>query len=117
MRNAHISEMRSNKQEIASAFKSVLGQDQFAYKEGTSTADALIICLHHWLKWLDEGADYVRVISIDFKKAVGSVSHNIICEKLKTLKINPYFTNWIICFLANRKQKVVVDGIETMYVR
>ncbi|CAB4035417.1 Hypothetical predicted protein, partial [Paramuricea clavata] len=49
------------KQEIASAFKSVVGQNKFAYKEGTSTTDALIMCLHHWLEWLDEGADYVRV--------------------------------------------------------
>jgi hypothetical protein len=46
-----------NKQEIASAFKSVVGHDQFTYKEETSATDALIICLHDWLKWLDEGAD------------------------------------------------------------
>ncbi len=104
------------KQEIASAFKSVIGRDQFAYKEGTNTTDALIMCLHHWLKWLDEGADSVRVISFDYKKAFDSVSHNIICEKLKTLEINPYTINWIISFLANRKQRVVVDGIETVYV-
>ena len=82
------------KQEIASAFKSVIGRDQFAYKEGTNTTDALIMCLHHWLKWLDEGADSVRVISFDYKKAFDSVSHNIICEKLKTLEINPYTINW-----------------------
>ena len=74
------------------------------------------MCLHHWLKWLDEGADSVRVISFDYKKAFDSVSHNIICEKLKTLEINPYTINWIISFLANRKQRVVVDGIETVYV-
>ncbi|CAB4043921.1 Hypothetical predicted protein, partial [Paramuricea clavata] len=49
-------------------------------------------------------------------KAFDSLSHKIICEKLKSLKINPYVANWIISFLANRKQKVVVDGIETMYV-
>ena len=102
------------KQEIASVFKSVVGRDQFAYKEGTNTTDALFTCLHHWLKWLDEGADSVRVISFD-KKAFDSVSHNIICQKLKTLELNPYITNWIISFLANRKQRVV-DGIETVYV-
>ena len=37
------------KQEIASAFKSVVEQNQFAYKGITSTSDALIMCLHHWL--------------------------------------------------------------------
>ena len=40
--------------------------------------------------------DCVRLISFDFKKAFDSVSDNIICEKLKTVKINPYITNWII---------------------
>ncbi|CAB4009901.1 Hypothetical predicted protein [Paramuricea clavata] len=57
------------KQEIASAFKSVIGRDQFAYKEGTNTTDDLTMCLHHWFKWLDEGADSVRVISFAYKKA------------------------------------------------
>ena len=104
------------KQEIASVFKSVVGRDQFAYKEGTNTTDALIKCLHHWLKWLHEGAGSVRVISFEYKKAFDSVSHNIICQKLKTLELNPYITNWIISFLANKKQRVVVDGIETVYV-
>ena len=60
------------------------------------------MCLHHWVKWLDEGADSVRVISFDYKKAF--VSHNIICEKLKTLEINPYTINWIISFLANMQK-------------
>ena len=40
----------------------------------------------------------------------------VIWEKLKSLEINYYITNWTISFLANRKQKVVVDGIETTYV-
>ena len=84
------------KQEMASVFKSVVGRDQFAYKEGTNTTNALLKRLHHWLKWLDEGADYVSVVSFDYKKAFDSVSHNIICQKLKTLEFNPYITNWII---------------------
>ena len=58
-------------------------------------------------------ADYVRIVSFNFKEAFDSVSHAILCKKLKTLKINPYVKNWIISFQANKKQKVVVDGIET----
>jgi hypothetical protein len=53
---------------------------------------------------------------ISRKLSIRSPITSVICEKLKTLKINPYATNWIISFLANRKQKVVVDGIETLYV-
>ena len=90
--------------------------DQFAYKEGTSTTTALIKCQRNWLKWLDDDADYVRVISFDLNKAFDTVPHEIICEKLKATYLNPYIINSIINFLSNRKQRVVVDGIETEYV-
>ena len=50
------------KHEIYSQVKKVIDDDQFAYKEGTSTTTALIKCQHNWLKWLDDDAIYVRVI-------------------------------------------------------
>jgi hypothetical protein len=34
-----------------------------------------------------------------------------LCEKLKQTNLNPYVINWILDFLTNRKQRVVVDGI------
>ena len=68
----------------------MIGRDQFAYKEGTNTTTALIKCSHHWLKWLDEDADFVSMMSFDFSKAFDSVPHNIVCEKLKSTTINPY---------------------------
>ena len=104
------------KQEIYPQVKKVIDDDQFAYKEGTSTTTALIKCQHNWLKWLDDDADYVRVISFDLSKAFDTVPHEIICEKLKATDLNPYIINWMINFLSNRKQRVVVDGIETEYV-
>ena len=77
---------------------------------------ALIKCQHTWLKWLDGNADFVRIFSFDFSKAVDSVSHNILCSKLKQVNINPYVMNWRISFLDQRKQRVVVDGCPTKYV-
>jgi retron-type reverse transcriptase len=68
------------------------------------------------LKWLDEDAEFVRVLSFDFSKAFDSVPHDIITEKLKQTNLNPYVINLIIRFLTNRKQRVVVDGIITGYV-
>ena len=43
------------KQEIYETM--VRDDDQFAYKEETSTTTALINCQHNWLKWLDDDAD------------------------------------------------------------
>jgi sarcosine oxidase/L-pipecolate oxidase len=57
----------------------------------------------------------VRVFSFDFTKAFDTVPHDILCNKLKTLPINPYIINWID-FLTNRHQQVVVDGIKTEYL-
>ena len=77
---------------------------------------ALIKCQHTWLKWLDGNADFVRIFSYDFSKAFDSVSHNILCSKLKQVNINPYIINWLISFLDHRKQRVIVDGYSTEYV-
>ena len=55
--------------------------------------------------------------SFDFSKAFDSVSHNILCSKLKQVSTNPYSVNWLISFLdQRRKQRVVVDGYRTEYV-
>ena len=103
------------KQELSPVLKSAFGPDQFAYKEGCNTALALLTCHHHWLKWLDRTTDFVRVFSFDFSKAFDSVPHTIVCNKLMSLNINPYVINWIVSFLSNRKQRVVVDGFVTEF--
>ena len=58
----------------------------------------------------------MRVLSFDFSKAFDTVSHKVICDKLKSTNINPYIINWIISFLDNRKQRVVVDDVITAFV-
>ena len=81
------------KQELSPVLKDKIGPDQFAYKNGCSTSMALIKCQHHWLDWLDKDADFVRVLSFDFSKAFDSVSHRVLCDKLKSYDINPYIIN------------------------
>ena len=76
------------KQELSLTLTSHIRSDQFAYKEGHNTAMALIKCQHHWLSWLDKEADFVRVYSFDFRKAFDSVSHEIVCNKLKSYNMN-----------------------------
>ena len=102
-------------EEIEEHSKSIISNDQFAYKKGSNTTAALIKCQYHWLKWLDEDADFIKVLSFDFSKAFDSVPHNVITEKLKQTNLNPYIINWIISFLTNQKQRVVVDGFITEY--
>jgi hypothetical protein len=56
------------KKEISSELKQLIKCDQFAYKEGTSATDALIMCHHKWLNWLDGNVDHVRVIHLILRK-------------------------------------------------
>ena len=103
--------------EIAQSINDTIGTDQVAYKEGHNTIMALIRCQRMSLKWLESSAKYVRVFSFDFRKAFDSVPHDILCEKLKILPLNPYIINWIINFLEDRHQRVKVDGTQTDYVK
>ena len=92
-------------------FKELKSVNQFAYKEHCNTTMALIKCQHNWFRWLDDdNIDFVQVLSFDFSKAFDTVSHKIVCEKLKSLNLNPYIINWIISFLGNPKQRVTVNG-------
>ena len=68
------------------------------------------------MKWLDGNANFVRVLSFDFSKAFDTVSHYILSDKLKATNINPYVINWILDFLSQRKQRVVVDGITSEFI-
>ena len=79
--------------EISSICNDYIGLDQFAYREGHNSTMALIKCQHTWLKWLDGNDGFVRIFSFDFSKAFHSVSHNILCSKLKQVKINPCIIN------------------------
>ncbi|KAL9978633.1 hypothetical protein ACROYT_G016170 [Oculina patagonica] len=55
-----------------------------------------------------------NVVIVDAK--TGCSQSLYVCEKLKATNVNPYIINWIISFLGNRKQRVVVDGKITDYV-
>ena len=60
--------------------------------------------------------DFVRGFSFDFSKAFDRVPYAIVCNKLMSLNMNPYVINWIVSFLSNRKERIVVDGFVTKFV-
>lgn len=96
--------------------KSAIGPDQFAYKKVHNTTMALIKCQTFWLEQLDSDADFVTAFSFDFAKAFDSVFHRVPCKRIVSYDINPYIKNWIMSFLCDRQQKVVVDGVVTSFL-
>ena len=47
-----------------------------------------------------------------FQKAFDTVSHKRLIKKLDSFNIRKEIINWIEAFLADRKQKVAVNGKE-----
>ena len=101
------------KQELSPILQSAIGPDQFAYKKGHNTTMALIKCQYFWLQKLDGDADFVRAFSFDFSKSFDSVSHRVLCKTIVSYDINLYIKNWIMSFLCDRQQRVVVNGVVT----
>ena len=105
------------KTEIADIINDSIDPNQYAYKQGHNSTMALIKCQHMWLKYLDNGAKYVRVLSFDLSKAFDNVPHDVLFETVKKLPLNPYVINWLMNFLQDREQRVTVDGITTKFLR
>ena len=81
---------------------------QFAYREGKSCTDALLLIQNKICKFLDDPkCKAVRMFVMDFSKAFDSVSHKLLADKLKSLLPNPYIINWWLGFLRDRKQRVI----------
>ena len=58
---------------------------QFAYREGSSCTDALILIQHKVCKFLDDpNCMAVKMFTMDFDKAFDSVNHQLFANKIKT---------------------------------
>ena len=84
------------KNKVSTVCTNHIDLDQFAYRNGHKSG-------------------FVSIFSFDFSKAFHSVSHRILVSKPGDVDINPYILNWLISFISNRKQQVVVDNITTEY--
>lgn len=84
--------------------------DQYAYRDTGSTTCALIRFLDSATSSLEKN-NYVKCVLVDFSKAFDIVDHNIVITKINSLNMPESIKKWIVSFLTNRKQKVIVDGV------
>ena len=89
----------------------LLNPNQFGFRHDHSTAHALINLTENIKRHLDD-KKCVAGVFIDLEKAVDTVNHQILCNKLKhgfRGKIN----NLIGSFLSDRKQFVCINGYDS----
>ena len=87
----------------------LISSQQFAYRKGLGTCDALLTVNEICQKALDAGHE-VRLIAIDFSAAFDRVNHAGIIFKLQEVGIGGTMLDILREYLTNRSQTVVIDG-------
>ena len=92
----------------------ILPDSQHGFRKGRSCLTQLIEHVDSVLKALNDGSE-VDVIYLDYSKAFDKVDHETLLLKMRQYGIKGPIYNWIECFLKNRKQTVVVDGVKSTF--
>ena len=87
----------------------LFNQSQHGFRGGRSCLSQLLAHFDKITSELEKG-NGVDVIYLDFAKAFDKVDHGITLQKLKSLGIKGKLGRWLMSFLTNRVQRVVVDG-------
>ena len=86
--------------------------NQHGFRKGRSCLSQL---LEHHMSILEALADglAVDVVYLDFAKAFDKVDHGVLLIKLRKLGLSGTLLSWIDSFLSDRRQLVLLEGIES----
>ena len=90
--------------------------DQYGFRQFRSCLLQLLEALEDWTSYLDTG-NQIDIIYFDFSKAFDSVSHKLLLKKLTAYGISGKLHDWIANFLENRRQRVVLNGCKSDWVK
>jgi len=90
----------------------ILSDAQHGFLRKRSTVTQLLLCMNDWTKAVDSRIP-IDVLYLDIAKAFDVVSHVKLLELLESVGVGGYLLNWIRAWLADRSQRVVIDGISS----
>ena len=94
---------------------SLLTPFQSGFIQGDSTTFRLLRTYHSFLEAVDSGKE-VRVVFCDISKAFDRVWHKGLLHKLACMGISGSLLQWFQSYLSNRRQRVVLNGVESNWV-
>lgn len=92
--------------------KQLLSANQYGFRKGRSTEDAVSNLVDHIVGNLDSGRRCVGVF-LDLAKAFDTVSRKILIKKMERLGIRGIALEWFTSYLTERKQKVCLGDYES----
>ena len=88
----------------------LLNKHQHGFRTKRSTNTALLSVIDKWFQGMDDSR-VTAVVYLDLAKAFDTVRHPILIDQLSLMGINGAENDWFVSYLANRKQRVVYDGV------
>lgn len=92
--------------------RGLLHSSQFGFLPNSSSTLQLLHFLEDVTSFVDAG-HFVDTIYLDFSKAFNSVPHERLLCKLSALGIKGKFLTWLRAFLSDRKEIVIVEGVQS----
>ena len=88
----------------------ILSDMQHGFRKSRSCESQLILTIQDLAKGIDDNSQ-IDVVRLDFSKAFGQVPHKRLASKLHRYGFRGRALSWIQSFLANRTQRVAVEGV------
>ena len=88
--------------------KNILSSNQFGFRKGLSTFDALNSITTDIFSALDNHNSAIGVF-VDFQKAFDTVPHDLLLRKLEYYGIRGCILNWFKSYLSSRSQRTIYD--------
>ena len=93
----------------------IIKDSQHGFTQGKSCLTNLLTFMETILDWVD-GQEPVDIVYLDFRKAFDRVPHRLLLHKLEKYGIVGEVLRWIEGWLCGRRQRVVINGVESDWV-
>ena len=90
----------------------LFNKSQFGFRKNHSTYMPLLLLRSDISNAVDSGEVLIASF-LDLKKAFDSVNHQILLSKLEYYGVRGLVLNWLIDYLANRKQRVTYNNTDS----
>jgi hypothetical protein len=89
-----------------------LSDSQYGFRQSRSCTSQLLGHINDLTDRLENG-NLVDTVYLDFSKAFDKVVHYKLINKLRLRRVPDLLINWIVSFLSNRTQSVVINGAKS----